>query len=175
MTHLLNAAVALSCATLSGSAFAQCQKNHETLFACKARSGERIALCASPGFLITDSQGTTRIAKGSVLQFRASFNSQTVTLPTRPRNSPKAFLADRGSSKAATSWWSNLSIVEGSQAIALEVGISDTQQPQIEFIIEDKRNGFSGRYECTDLAPEATATLPGVPDTYFRVVSALAE
>ena len=168
-------AAATTCAVLSSSVLAQCPKNQETLFACKAQSGERIALCGSRGVLVTDNLGTTKVAKGSTLQFRATFNSKTIALPAKPRNSHKAFLADRGSAKAASSWWANLSVMEDPYAIALEVGISDTQEKQLEFRIEDKRRAFSGAYRCTDLALEPTATLPGVPSSYFQIVSALAE
>lgn len=168
-------AAATTCAVLSSLVLAQCPKNQETLFACKAQSGERVALCGSPGVLVTDNLGTTRVAKGSTLQLRATFDSQTIALPAKPRNSHKAFLADRGRAKAASSWWANLSVVEDRFAIALEIGISDTQEQQLGFRIEDKHRGFSGAYRCTDLALEPTATLPGVPSTYYRIVSALAE
>jgi hypothetical protein len=65
--------------------------------------------------------------------------------------------------------------MEDPYAITLEVGVSDTQEKQLGFKIEDKRRGVSGTFACTDLALEATTTLPGVPSTYFRIVSALAE
>ncbi len=175
MTLWPSFAALTTCAVLYSSAIAQCPKNQETLFACKAQSGERIALCGSRGVLVTDNLGTMKVAKGSILQFRATFNSQTIVLPAKPRNSHKAFLADRGSAKAASSWWANLSVIEDPYAIALEVGMPDTQEKQLEFRIEDKRRGVSGAFACTDLALEPTATLPGVPSTYFQIVSALAE
>ena len=160
---------------LANSVLAECPKSQETLFACKAQSGERIALCGSRGILVTDNLGTTKVANGSTLQFRATFKSETIVLPAKTRNPRQAFLADRGSAKAASSWWANLSVVEDPYAITLEVGMSDAKEMQLEFKIEDKRRGVSGTFACTDVALEATTSLPGVPSSYFQIVSALAE
>jgi hypothetical protein len=155
--------------------FAQCPARQEALFDCKTAERATLALCASPGLLRTDAVANTTLDPKGSLQFRLALNGKLIVVPAHTSDSPLAFDADRGSAKASGAWWANLSARDGAQSIAVYVGVSDTAEEELNVLVHSGPQTRVTRYTCTNLSTQTGKGKPTVPDTYYRIVGALAQ